>query len=186
MSLDCAAPSALAAFYRDLLDATIIWEDSDSAGVQLPGIVLVAQRVSDYLPPAWCGAVRRSTAQHRGEQPRAEGGSSRVFDHVRRGNARDEARSAAAERFATTTVNDEGQYVERSRRSAIYTRMPGRRCVELMGNSRPPFPPASDSVSFDPTRSASPSAHRTASTCSKLVRANMYREARGTRSYVPL
>ena len=56
VSLDCADPGALAAFYLELLGGELLWEKADSAGVRLPGLTLVAQRVEPYVPPAWPGS----------------------------------------------------------------------------------------------------------------------------------
>ena len=56
VSLDCADPAALAAFYLDLLGGELLWQNADSAGVRVPGVTLVAQRVTPYVPPVWPGA----------------------------------------------------------------------------------------------------------------------------------
>jgi hypothetical protein len=56
VSLDCADPDALAEFYLHLLGGEIAWRTEHSAGVRVPGVLLVAQRVDDYRPPAWPGA----------------------------------------------------------------------------------------------------------------------------------
>ncbi|HEX4057148.1 MAG TPA: VOC family protein [Galbitalea sp.] len=56
VSLDCADPGALASFYLELLGGELVWSKDDSAGVQVPGLLLVAQRVDDYRPPQWPGA----------------------------------------------------------------------------------------------------------------------------------
>lgn len=57
VSLDCADPAALAGFYRDLLGGELLWSNARSAGVQVPGLTLVAQFVEDYRPPSWPGAA---------------------------------------------------------------------------------------------------------------------------------
>jgi len=51
--LDCPDPSALVAFYLDLLGGELLWQNADSAGAQVPGATLVAQRVTPYIPPTW-------------------------------------------------------------------------------------------------------------------------------------
>lgn len=55
VSLDCADPDELAAFYVGLLDGRLLWSSAGSAGVQVEGAVLVMQRVADYRPPRWPG-----------------------------------------------------------------------------------------------------------------------------------
>lgn len=57
ISLDCADPAALAAFYRELLNGELAWTKPSSAGVKVGGVVLIAQRVPDYLPPEWPGTA---------------------------------------------------------------------------------------------------------------------------------
>jgi hypothetical protein len=58
ISLDCADPAVLAAFYRELLDGELVWSKPGSAGVKVRGgAVLVAQRVPDYAPPQWPGTA---------------------------------------------------------------------------------------------------------------------------------
>jgi len=56
VSLDCAEPGELAAFYRDLLRGELLWQNANSAGVRVPGATLVAQRVDPYRRPVWPGA----------------------------------------------------------------------------------------------------------------------------------
>jgi catechol 2,3-dioxygenase-like lactoylglutathione lyase family enzyme len=56
ISLDCADPDELAAFYRDLLGGEIFWRSADSVGVRVPGAFLIPQLVPDYRPPTWPGA----------------------------------------------------------------------------------------------------------------------------------
>jgi catechol 2,3-dioxygenase-like lactoylglutathione lyase family enzyme len=56
VSLDCADPEALASFYLELLGGRLVWSRSTSAAVQVPGLLLVAQRVSNYRPPTWPGS----------------------------------------------------------------------------------------------------------------------------------
>jgi catechol 2,3-dioxygenase-like lactoylglutathione lyase family enzyme len=56
VSLDCADPTALAQFYLELLGGRLVWSRPHSAAVQVPGLLLVAQRVADYRPPAWPGS----------------------------------------------------------------------------------------------------------------------------------
>ncbi len=55
VSLDCADPAALAAFYLDLLGGELLWQNEDSAGVRVRGATVVAQRVTPYVPPVWPG-----------------------------------------------------------------------------------------------------------------------------------
>jgi hypothetical protein len=57
ISLDCADPAVLAAFYRELLDGELAWSKPGSAGVRVRGAVLVAQRVPNYVPPQWPGTA---------------------------------------------------------------------------------------------------------------------------------
>lgn len=56
VSLDCADPAELAEFYRGLLGGRLLWSRTSSVGVQTPGLLLVAQQVADYRPPAWPGS----------------------------------------------------------------------------------------------------------------------------------
>lgn len=60
VSLDCADPAELADFYLQLLGGRLLWSRPTSAGVQVPGVLLVPQRVVDYRPPVWPGASGRS------------------------------------------------------------------------------------------------------------------------------
>jgi hypothetical protein len=55
VSLDCADPAGLAAFYLGLLGGHLRWSSERSVGVQTPGLLLVAQRVEGYGWPAWPG-----------------------------------------------------------------------------------------------------------------------------------
>ena len=56
VSLDCADPAILAGFYLELLGGQVLWRSADSAGIRVPGGVLVMQRVADYQPPSWPGS----------------------------------------------------------------------------------------------------------------------------------
>ncbi|WP_051466318.1 VOC family protein [Pseudofrankia saprophytica] len=56
VSLDCADPQELARFYLELLGGTQLWSSESSAGVRVPGVVLVPQRVAGYQPPVWPGS----------------------------------------------------------------------------------------------------------------------------------
>ncbi len=56
VSLDCADPDVLARFYLDLLGGRMLWRSDGSAGISVPGLVLVLQRVMGYQPPAWPGS----------------------------------------------------------------------------------------------------------------------------------
>jgi len=56
VSLDCADPAELAQFYLQLLGGHLLWSRPSSVGVQVPGLVLIAQRVENYRPPQWPGA----------------------------------------------------------------------------------------------------------------------------------
>jgi hypothetical protein len=55
ISLDCPDPLQLADFYLDLLGGRQLWAKESSVGIEVPGAVLVAQRVDGYLPPVWPG-----------------------------------------------------------------------------------------------------------------------------------
>lgn len=55
LSLDCSEPQRLADFYLALLGGKQLWAKPDSSGVEVPGAVLVAQRVKNYVPPVWPG-----------------------------------------------------------------------------------------------------------------------------------
>jgi hypothetical protein len=56
VSLDCADPQELADFYRTLLGGQQLWARESSVGVEVPGAVLVAQRLDGYVSPVWPGA----------------------------------------------------------------------------------------------------------------------------------
>jgi len=55
VSLGCPDPQRLADFYRELLGGRQLWAKESSVAIELPGTVLVAQRVDGYLPPDWPG-----------------------------------------------------------------------------------------------------------------------------------
>ena len=55
ISLDCPDPQRLADFYRALLGGRQLWARESSVGIEVPGAVLVAQRVDGHVPPAWPG-----------------------------------------------------------------------------------------------------------------------------------
>jgi hypothetical protein len=57
ISLDCADPQRLADFYLALLGGRPLWAKESSAAIEVPGAVLVAQRVDDYVPPSWPGTA---------------------------------------------------------------------------------------------------------------------------------
>lgn len=56
VSLDCAEPAELAGFYLRLLGGRLLWSRPTSVGVQVPGLLLIPQRVENYRPPVWPGA----------------------------------------------------------------------------------------------------------------------------------
>jgi len=56
VSLDCADPAELAEFYLQLLGGRLLWRSPTSVGVQVPGLLLIPQRVESYRPPQWPGA----------------------------------------------------------------------------------------------------------------------------------
>ena len=56
VSLDCADPQLLADFYRAALGGRQLWAKESSVAVEVPGAVLVAQRVDGYVPPIWPGS----------------------------------------------------------------------------------------------------------------------------------
>lgn len=51
--MDCADPTLLAVFYRDLLDGHVIWESDGFCAVRVPGAILTMQKVALYEPPTW-------------------------------------------------------------------------------------------------------------------------------------
>ena len=55
ISLDCPDPQRLADFYLGLLGGRRLWAKDSSVGVEVPGAVLVAQRIEGYRPPEWPG-----------------------------------------------------------------------------------------------------------------------------------
>lgn len=56
VSLDCADPVQLAEFYLQLLGGRILWRKDSSVGVQVPGVLLIPQKVANYRRPVWPGA----------------------------------------------------------------------------------------------------------------------------------
>ena len=57
VTLDCADPVQLAEFYLELLGGRILWrKEESSVGVQVPGVLLIPQKVANYRPPVWPGA----------------------------------------------------------------------------------------------------------------------------------
>ena len=55
ISLDCSDAQKLADFYRGLLGGRQLWAKESSVGVEVPGTVLVAQMVDNYVAPVWPG-----------------------------------------------------------------------------------------------------------------------------------
>src|SRR3954454_12659094 len=53
VSLDCADPTELAEFYLQMLGGRLLWSRPTSVGVQVPGLLLIPQRVENYCPPEW-------------------------------------------------------------------------------------------------------------------------------------
>ncbi|MFI5036712.1 MAG: VOC family protein [Acidimicrobiales bacterium] len=53
VSLDCADPVVLAAFYRDLLELEVVLESDDFIALRGAGIYLTAQRVAAHRAPDW-------------------------------------------------------------------------------------------------------------------------------------
>ena len=51
VSLDCTDPVELAEFYLELLGGRVRWRSESSVGIEVPGVLLIAQRVVDYRPP---------------------------------------------------------------------------------------------------------------------------------------
>lgn len=56
ISLDCPDPQQLADFYLGLLGGRQLWARMSSVGIEVPGAVLVAQKMDGYVPPVWPGA----------------------------------------------------------------------------------------------------------------------------------
>lgn len=57
ISLDCPDPQRLADFYLGLLGGRQLWAKEYSAAIEVPGAVLVAQKVDGYVPPDWPGTA---------------------------------------------------------------------------------------------------------------------------------
>jgi predicted enzyme related to lactoylglutathione lyase len=53
VSIDCADPGPLAAFYRNLLDGEIMFESERFVAVTVPGAMITMQKVADHQPPTW-------------------------------------------------------------------------------------------------------------------------------------
>jgi len=59
--MDCADPKALAAFYLQLLDAEVLFEDDTYSFIGHRGQVNIAfQRVDGYQPPVWPGPGKQT------------------------------------------------------------------------------------------------------------------------------
>ncbi len=56
VSLDCSDRVELAEFYLQMLGGRLLWTGPTSVGVQVPGLLLIPQRVEHYRPPEWPGA----------------------------------------------------------------------------------------------------------------------------------
>jgi hypothetical protein len=57
VSLDCSDHVVLATFYAELLDGTVLWSHENASAVDVGGLVLVPQSVTDYREPDWPGAA---------------------------------------------------------------------------------------------------------------------------------
>jgi hypothetical protein len=57
ISLDCPDPQRLADFYRGLLEGRQLWAKESSVGIEVNGVVLVAQQVTGYVTPVWPGTA---------------------------------------------------------------------------------------------------------------------------------
>lgn len=53
ISLDCADPVALAAFYRQMLDLEEMFATPDFVALKGSAVLLTFQRVADHRPPDW-------------------------------------------------------------------------------------------------------------------------------------
>ena len=58
VSLDCADPAALAAFWAELTGGTIAFSSDEFVAVRTPTIWLATVRVADYEPPTWPESAR--------------------------------------------------------------------------------------------------------------------------------
>lgn len=65
----------LDALYLRVLGGRTLWTNADSVGVQASELVLIAQRVSDYVPPTWPG----TSVVHLGLAAGLERGASVTF-----------------------------------------------------------------------------------------------------------
>jgi hypothetical protein len=57
ISMDCPDPQRLADFYLALLGGRRLWAKESSVAIEVPGAVLVAQKVEGYVPPDWPGTA---------------------------------------------------------------------------------------------------------------------------------
>jgi hypothetical protein len=55
VSLDCADPQALAAFWAGLVGGDVVFSSDDFVAVQTDRVWLSAVRVAGYRPPTWPG-----------------------------------------------------------------------------------------------------------------------------------
>jgi catechol 2,3-dioxygenase-like lactoylglutathione lyase family enzyme len=53
VSIDSADPVGLAAFYRDFLGLTTVFEQDSFVALSGAGVLLTMQRVDDHQPPSW-------------------------------------------------------------------------------------------------------------------------------------
>jgi catechol-2,3-dioxygenase len=57
VSLDGPDHVVLATFYAELLDGTVLWTHEHASAVDVGGLVLVTQSVTDHREPEWPGAA---------------------------------------------------------------------------------------------------------------------------------
>ena len=57
ISLGCPDPQRLADFYLALLGGRQLWAKESSVAIEVPGAVLVAQKVDGHVPPDWPGTA---------------------------------------------------------------------------------------------------------------------------------
>jgi hypothetical protein len=53
VSLDTSDTAGLAAFYRELLDLEVMFENDDFVALKGAAILVTVQKVEDHQPPAW-------------------------------------------------------------------------------------------------------------------------------------
>ena len=75
--MDCADSAEPARSYLQLLGGHLLWTRPASVGVQVPGLLLIPERVENYRPPMWRGTLMVHLDLTAGEQLEERAGDDR-------------------------------------------------------------------------------------------------------------